>query len=108
MTTVQRLPVSWQANAIAWPKLPLLTAMTSVLGIDVATRYAARNLKLPVCWNVSAANVIRAPSSSLSFVGERSVVGRGSMVARLSGVTMDIGVVIERDLWNAHGSSPTH
>src|SRR6185312_548048 len=76
ITTMQRLPVSLHASAVAWPKLPLLAVMIIGCGTDVATLYAARSLKLPVYWNVSLARTTVAPSRSLSRGASMKVVGR--------------------------------
>src|SRR5205823_1945695 len=60
----------------AWPKLPLEAAMMCCSGTAAARWLAARNLKLPVCWNVSQAMVSATPSRRARRAGSMMVVGR--------------------------------
>src|SRR5690606_14151972 len=76
MTTIHRLPTRRQAYAMACPKLPDEAVMMSGWGTVDATLYAARNLKLPVCWNASLTIVRSTPSRSESRGAEIRVVGR--------------------------------
>src|SRR5512143_2992909 len=77
MTTVHRFPNSLHAYAIAWPKLPDEAVITCGCGTFAATLNAARNLKLPVRWNVSLARKTSRPRCAARRGASTMVVGLG-------------------------------
>ncbi len=77
MTMTLALPVIVQAQARAWPKLPDEAARIIRCGTFCATQSAARNLKLPVNWNVSIARMTRTPRRRARLAGSWSKVGFG-------------------------------